>query len=168
MDLWVGILLLVLALACLGVAIFLAVRYLRRPRAPLSAAQPAEKSGDLTLMEGVGLDDGTLVSAAFSAAKPTSNGRLRYTTRGVANDVLLDQPVTGIGRGSANQIDLGDLLVSRKHASIVLEDGEYWIEDLQSHNRTFVNGVAITRQKLSSDDTIKVGETLLTFVRDGG
>ena len=169
MDIWVLILLVLLALVCLGVAIFLAVRYLRRPKAPRPTPVAAEKSGDVTMMEGVGLDDGTLMSAAFSVSRPKSTGRLRYTTRGVANDVLLDQPVTSIGRGSANQIDLGDLLVSRRHAKIVLEaDGEYWIEDCESHNHTFVNGALIARQKLSRDDKIKIGETLLTFVRDGG
>ncbi len=169
MDIWVGILLLLLALVALGVAIYLAIRYARRPK-PIKVAPQAtpEKSGDVTLLEGAGLDDGTLVSGAFSVATKQATGRLRYTTRGIANDVILDQKETSIGRGSANQIDLGDLLVSRKHAKIVLEeDGEYWIEDLQSHNHTFVNGVVITRQKLSRDDEIKVGETILTFHRDG-
>ncbi len=169
MEPWVGVLLLLLALACLGVAIFLAVRYVARLRASRPAPTSPEDPNDLTLKEGIGLDDGTLTSGAFDTATPRSTARLRYVTRGVANDVLLDQPVTNVGRGSANQVDVGDLLVSRRHARILLEeDGEYWIEDLQSHNHTFVNGVLVTRQKLTRDDRIKVGETLLTFVRDSG
>jgi len=169
MDLWLSAVLALLALVALGVAIYLIVRYLSRPRAPKAAPPPPEDPNDITLKEGVGLDEGTLTGVEIDIPRPKPRARLRFTTRGVANDVLLDQPVTNIGRGVGNQIDIGDTMVSRRHAKVVLEeDGEYWIEDCQSANHTFVNGTAIERQKLSRDDKIRVGETFLTFVRDGG
>jgi hypothetical protein len=168
MELWLSALLVLLALASLGLAIFLAVRYILRARAP-KVIPPPEDPNDITLAEGVGLDDGTLTGMEISVPGPKPRARLRFTTKGIDSDILLDQPITSIGRGTGNQIDVGDLLASRRHARIILDDdGEYWIEDNQSANHTFVNGTTITRQKLSRDDKIKVGETILTFVRDRG
>ena len=166
-QLWLSVLLVLLALASLALAIYLVVRYLARRRAPKAAAPPPEDPNDMTLKEGIGLDDGTIAGVEIAIPGPKPRARLRFTTRGVSNDVLLDQPITGIGRGTGSQIDIGDVLVSRRHARIVLEeDGKYWIEDLESANHTFVNGTAITRQKLSHDDKIRVGETFLTFALD--
>ena len=53
--------------------------------------------------------------------------------------------------------------VSRHHARILVVDGDFWIEDLNSTNGTRVNGATVTKQKLANNDLINVGDTTMTF-----
>ncbi|HYL75916.1 MAG TPA: SpoIIE family protein phosphatase [Bryobacteraceae bacterium] len=62
-----------------------------------------------------------------------------------------------IGRQGENHLVLRDNRASRTHARIVVEDGEYYIEDLKSRHGVYVNGHRITRHKLSDSDHIDFG-----------
>jgi sigma-B regulation protein RsbU (phosphoserine phosphatase) len=62
-----------------------------------------------------------------------------------------------IGRQADNQVVMRDNRASRVHAEIVLEQGDYWIEDLKSRHGTFVNGAKIQRHKLQEGDRIDFG-----------
>ncbi|HXX68683.1 MAG TPA: GGDEF domain-containing protein [Polyangiaceae bacterium] len=65
---------------------------------------------------------------------------------------------TLIGRGREAHVRLDDAGASRLHARIVvLEDGEYLLEDLGSTNGTFVGGKKVDRAQLQSGDRIHVG-----------
>ena len=68
-----------------------------------------------------------------------------------------------IGRAEDNDIVLPDLLVSHHHAELhVSPDGRYEIEDLQSHNGTFVDGRRVRRrQALSEGSIVSIGHHLL-------
>ena len=68
-----------------------------------------------------------------------------------------------IGRAEDNDIVLPDLLVSHHHAELhVSPDGRYEIEDLQSHNGTFVDGHRVRRrQALSEGSIVSIGHHLL-------
>lgn len=83
---------------------------------------------------------------------------------------------TNIGRWDADSgifpdVDLDqddpEAKVSRRHARIVVQNGQYFIEDLGSTNGTFVNrGRRLLpghRQMLQSGDEIIVGKTFLKF-----
>jgi len=70
---------------------------------------------------------------------------------------------TVIGRDSTNAAYVDDRQVSRHHAKIILVDNDFWIEDLNSTNGTRVNGATVTKQKLSNNDMINVGDTTITF-----
>jgi sigma-B regulation protein RsbU (phosphoserine phosphatase) len=61
-----------------------------------------------------------------------------------------------IGRRSDCQIFIPDMRVSRQHARIHQEGGEWVIEDLGSNNGTFVNGERIQSVKLKNQDEIGV------------
>lgn len=79
------------------------------------------------------------------------------------------QSVISIGRPSGAgfpDLDLSpDLHVSRQHARIWHENGNYWIEDLNSRFGTFVNGEPLTgKTALGTGDTILLGETMLKAV----
>ena len=54
---------------------------------------------------------------------------------------------------------------SLQHARIVRIGDDFWIEDLRSHNGTFLNGkiVLIKKQKLCSGDEIRIGDVLFVF-----
>jgi hypothetical protein len=68
----------------------------------------------------------------------------------------LIQPAMTIGRDTVNDIVINDPEISRKHARLTLQTGEYLIEDLGSTNGTFVNG-----QRLVGPHLLRPGELIL-------
>jgi VWFA-related protein len=155
-----GALLLVAAIAA---ALFFATRRPRvaRTAAPIAARPPPNDDTEL-VGDAAALGEATYVKVATPAAPAA---RLRITRGGVEHEVLLDGPETTIGRDDGATIPIRDeILASRRHARIVYEAGQFWIEDTRSLNGTQVNGEVITRRKLASNDRITIGETTLTFV----
>ncbi len=72
-----------------------------------------------------------------------------------------------IGR-SSEALPLTDMTISRRHAELTPDDGNWSIHDQHSANGTYVNGVRITKPtRLRSGDQIRVGGTLLVFGRMG-
>jgi serine phosphatase RsbU (regulator of sigma subunit) len=71
--------------------------------------------------------------------------------------VTIEKTPFAIGRRETNDLRLGGSEVSRDHAEIVQEDGQYSIRDRGSRFGTFVNGEAITERTLQSGDAIRVG-----------
>ena len=89
-----------------------------------------------------------------------------YTTEGrlVAQ---LDKDIVTIGKKKKEaDIVLEDLSISRIHARIFKEQGELWLEDLNSTNGTFKNGLRMLpyeKRKLEAGDEIKFGGKELIF-----
>lgn len=94
----------------------------------------------------------------------------------VGTEFYLTSDETFIGRWDAENgvfpdIDLDpydpEVKVSRKHAKIIRERDDYFIEDLGSTNGTFINrGKRLTvgvKHKLQDGDEIIVGKTFLRF-----
>ncbi len=71
--------------------------------------------------------------------------------------VTLDTLPFQIGRQADNQLVLRDNRASRVHARIVEENGQYFIEDLNSRHGVFVNGERIERRQLANSDRIDFG-----------
>jgi signal transduction histidine kinase len=68
-----------------------------------------------------------------------------------------------IGR-SSEALPISDTTVSRRHAELTPDDGEWYIRDLNSQNGTWVNGVRITgRTLLRPGDQVRTGATLFVF-----
>jgi Nif-specific regulatory protein len=80
------------------------------------------------------------------------------------NSIPLSGDQISIGREPSNAISVVDAGVSRKHCVISREGDEFKIQDLNSRNSTFVNGVPVTERVLASGDEIKVGNSLFLFV----
>ncbi len=69
-----------------------------------------------------------------------------------------------LGRNPECAIVIPITSVSREHAQIVRVDGQYYIEDRQSRNGTFVNNQAITnRTALKNNDKIRICDFLAVF-----
>jgi predicted component of type VI protein secretion system len=67
-----------------------------------------------------------------------------------------------IGRDISNDIVINDAEVSRKHVRLILQAGQYVLEDLGSTNGTFINGQRISGpQVLQSEQTIQMGENVV-------
>ena len=79
------------------------------------------------------------------------------SSSGLRSRVALAPLPFHIGRQRENHLVLRDNRISRSHARIISENGEYVIEDLESRQGVFVNGCRITRQKLASSDQIDFG-----------
>jgi len=71
-----------------------------------------------------------------------------------------DNPVM-IGRRPDMQVVLADSAVSRQHARITAVADGLTIEDLDSANRTYLNGEAIHKSPLKKGDTIKIADFIL-------
>ncbi len=67
-----------------------------------------------------------------------------------------------IGRSPDNDVVIDDASVSRKHAVLVLKNGNRIIRDLESTNGTFVNGKRITSARISARDKIQLGSVLVS------
>ena len=85
---------------------------------------------------------------------------------GVLNGAVfaLDGEVLSIGREAANDVPVRDLALSRRHCAIKRENTEFVIQDLDSLNGTFVNGIPVTERRLANGDQIKLGDCVFLFV----
>jgi hypothetical protein len=71
---------------------------------------------------------------------------------------------TRIGRSPDCDIFLDDVTVSRNHAVLVDEGGQFYVEDQGSLNGTFVNRKRIDRAPLQEGDELQVGKYRMTFI----
>jgi diguanylate cyclase (GGDEF)-like protein len=87
----------------------------------------------------------------------------------IGQTIKLEKERTIIGRGSQADLVLRDEIASRQHAEIMrlaLEENcvEYYLNDLDSTNGTFLNGAKVTSQQLLQDgDKIKIGNHLMKY-----
>jgi diguanylate cyclase (GGDEF)-like protein len=75
-----------------------------------------------------------------------------------------------IGRAPTANIYVDDKSVSKFHAKLVLAGGDVSVIDLESTNKTVVNGrqiQALTPHKLQNNDQIKVGNIIFKFLERG-
>jgi serine phosphatase RsbU (regulator of sigma subunit) len=106
-----------------------------------------------------------LLSTSFSFPEPESFPCV-LVVRGTEESILRPQhlPIT-IGRKPEKDIYIADTRVSRDHAVIVGEEGQFFIEDQNSKLGTYVNGVRVSgRQNLSPNDRIDFGHAELGYI----
>ncbi|NJO00668.1 MAG: FHA domain-containing protein, partial [Bacteroidia bacterium] len=83
---------------------------------------------------------------------------------GAFNQVFyLNKPTMTIGRAANNDIVIPEQTVSSRHATITVENGSFFINDLNSTNGTFINGNRIDSKILKSGDLIKLGAANCRF-----
>jgi len=70
-----------------------------------------------------------------------------------------------IGRGEENDIRLTHSAVSRQHTLVYLEDGQPYVQDMESRNGTYLNGERVDKAALSSGDIVWVGDVALRFLQ---
>ncbi len=87
------------------------------------------------------------------------NGPLQWQT------LRVNGPRFMIGRKESCHLVLKDGWISREHSVIVeTSAGEFMVQDLDSENGIFVNGVRVTESPLSNGDILRVGRTEMRFV----
>jgi transcriptional regulator with GAF, ATPase, and Fis domain len=89
----------------------------------------------------------------------TLSGPLRKTEFPLETEV-------SIGSASSNQILLEEPAVSPHHCRITVENGRFFLMDLESISGTFVNGMPVKQRELDSGDEIAVGDSVFLFQTD--
>lgn len=85
---------------------------------------------------------------------------------GQPQQLPIQKPELSIGRIKDNDIVLPEPNVSKRHAKIVQKEGHFIVYDLQSTNRTFVNGKAIPSsapKMLGKQDHVIIGNYRLSI-----
>jgi len=107
---------------------------------------------------------GEAVSLGTAARPPASEFHCRIAWGSREFRLSEGQNLVGRDPDAAVWIDLAS--VSRRHARILVDNGAATIEDLGSHNGTYVRGERIVcATKLVNGDKIKVGAARLAFRR---
>jgi len=70
-----------------------------------------------------------------------------------------------VGRDNEAGLVVGRSSVSRQHARLFLDDdGNWWVEDLNSTNGTFVNETRIKNKQLADSDQVRFGDAIYKFL----
>jgi adenylate cyclase len=77
--------------------------------------------------------------------------------------VELKDKLTTVGRMPACTIQIDDKVASRKHCVIKAGSDSYMLIDMGSANGTQVNGAKVKEWRLTTDDRITIGNTVLVF-----
>ncbi len=79
-------------------------------------------------------------------------------------EVQLTQDRTVLGRNPDCQVIIPATSVSREHAHILRVNGQFYVEDLQSRNHTYVNNEEVTQRRLLKDgDKIRICDFQAAF-----
>lgn len=78
-----------------------------------------------------------------------------FPAGGGAYDTCLEEGQLVVGRSPRSGLPIADPLLSREHARLSREHDGWWVDDLGSHNGTFLNG-----QRLSAAARLRPGDVL--------
>lgn len=99
--------------------------------------------------------------------KGYSKGKLVVVDSGnikLAKAVFILNESVSIGRNEHNEIMIDDSFVSYEHANINRNKQGYWLVDLNSTNKTYLNDqLVVERVLLKSGDLIKIGAVTFSF-----
>ena len=85
--------------------------------------------------------------------------KLLITSEGFKGKVIeLNLGVNRFGRVQGNDFQIEHPTISGKHCEIVLGDGELIVRDCGSTNGTFIDGEPIGEAKLSTGQTLRLGD----------
>jgi len=87
---------------------------------------------------------------------------LKFEDR-ILREIPVGQSPVTIGRLLNNTVAIDNPAVSGQHARLVVEGGQYILEDLNSRNGTFVNNQPINRHMLREGDVVAIGKHTLAF-----
>ena len=113
------------------------------------------------------------LSNQSSSSSNATGGRehtMDVALHGPSGRTILGPSVLTIGRAQSNQLVINDPKASSRHAEIHPTGQGYQIIDLGSMNGTFVNDQRLnsgTPRPLSQGNTIRIGDTTLTYVVSG-
>ena len=101
--------------------------------------------------------------------EPFLRGRLTVHLPEAGESVfVLDTPLVTVGWKSDNTVRLQDPSVSGHHAQFVQIHGKYRLRDLDSLNKTFINGHTVIEAEVNDGDRLRFGAVEGVFKQDYG
>src|SRR5579862_1540149 len=102
-----------------------------------------------------------------SAGRPSASGIFPLLIVVQGNDqrtLTLDHTPFTVGRKIDKDLVIADPRVSRDHALIIAESGQFFVEDQGSKHGTFVNGERVQRKQLERNDRLEFGVRDVSYV----
>lgn len=94
--------------------------------------------------------------------------RLLLESGGERREIKVAGSIT-VGRSQTAGVYLDDKTLSREHTKFYIENGKFFVRDLESKNGTFLNGAPIKNtQPLKPGDKIKIGVATFTVIAEDG
>ncbi len=91
-----------------------------------------------------------------------------HGANGKAEQLRFTSPEVTIGRHPSCEWVLPNETVSSRHARLVYHHDQWWLEDLNSRNGTFLNGEALTAPAVLTDqDNIRCGQVNFSLELEG-
>ncbi|MCB1633052.1 MAG: GGDEF domain-containing protein [Xanthomonadales bacterium] len=105
--------------------------------------------------------------ARLAAALGSNSGAKLVITQGegVGREIELRDTPLIVGRSSESDLRLLNRAVSRLHCRVWRDATGYWLRDLNSTNRTYLNERPVVEARLKDGDLIMVGGTVLQFAQ---
>ena len=130
---------------------------------PVNTGIPAYYEEGTTVLSEIEEDDATTVLSQPIIQRVYPD-MLRVSTQ---EDIKIDRDVFNIGKSkNSDYMVVGNSAVSRNHANIIYEAGEYYIVDNDSTNHTYVNGNMIMpseKYMLNDGDNIVIANEAFVF-----
>lgn len=95
--------------------------------------------------------------------QPGANRTLIALFEGQQYPVTKEEFVIGRGQKTSD-LTIRDSNVSRRHACVVLYNGQYWIVDQQSTNGVDFNGTKVERKVVEDGDLYRICDHEIQFV----
>jgi len=120
-------------------------------------------------------DEGFLHSTTTEISRETFVGQIPIKQRACLEIIGFDEENKVIELGEEEVIigripECGICLavdnVSRQHARVIFRNEEYFVEDLDSTNGTYVNGIKIVKCVLRNSDQINIGGVKILFTEE--
>jgi len=91
-----------------------------------------------------------------------------FPAGGGAYDTSLEEGQLVVGRSPRSGLHIPDPLLSREHARLCCETDGWWVQDLESHNGTFLNGQRLSgAARLSPGDVLVLGASRIAVRHPG-
>lgn len=82
----------------------------------------------------------------------------------IGDEILLEPESTILGRATSCHVVIPTSFASRRHAQIIYQGQNYWLQDLGSKNGTLLNNQPVTTKTMLTDGAeICIGEVILIF-----
>ncbi len=120
----------------------------------IGTAVPAEFDAPATAAD-TAIEDTLAPGSALLVVKRGPNAGARFA---------LTQSVMSAGRHPESDIYLDDITVSRRHAELRSEGGQFLIVDVGSMNQTYLNREPVDSAVLAHGDEIQIGRVRLVFL----
>ena len=107
---------------------------------------------------------GSSPASAAQPAAPKAEGKGLFIVNEDGDTEKIDKDIYIIGRSSKCDLVINSVKVSREHAIITRERGEFFIEDLGSANGTWYKGERIEKMKIKDGDEVFICDEKFKFV----